>query len=134
MFDLPKCSTYIPTPREPARARSSVSSCRANPQERNMGRTRGRSRAFRDATFPGKGRATRLVGGVIALVLAGAGPAVAAAQQSAPAAPALVFDGVTVVDVEQGKLLPARRVVIAGNRIQSVGAVRTVKLPPGAQV
>src|SRR5690349_1475521 len=41
-------------------------------------------------------------------------PAHAAAASSAP----LVFDGVTVVDVVRGKLLPHQRIVIAGNRIQ----------------
>jgi len=45
-----------------------------------------------------------------------------------------VFDAVTVVDVEQGKLLPAQRVIIADNRIQAVGGERTVKLPERAQV
>jgi hypothetical protein len=45
-----------------------------------------------------------------------------------------VFDGATVVDVEQGKLLPDQRVVIAGNRIQAVGPAAQVRLPQGAQV
>ena len=66
--------------------------------------------------------------------LAGVVPMAARAQQAATGAPALVFDGVTVVDVEQGKLLPARRVVIVGNRIRDVGDVRRVKTPKGAQV
>jgi hypothetical protein len=75
-----------------------------------------------------------LVSGVAALTLARAipseastqGAASANAQQSATATP-LVFDGVTVVDVEQGKLLPAQRVVITGSRIQAVGDAGAVK-------
>src|SRR5881394_4253435 len=46
----------------------------------------------------------------------------------------LVFDMVTVVDVERGKLLPNRRVVIVGNRIQAAGSADSVKMPAGAQV
>jgi hypothetical protein len=69
------------------------------------------------------------------LILTWVIPARASAQQSATAtAPALVFDGVTVVDVEQGKLVPAQRVVITGNRIETVGNAGTVKAPKGAQV
>jgi hypothetical protein len=60
-------------------------------------------------------------------------PIVAGAQQSSTAAP-LVFDGVTVVDVELGKNIPAQRVVILGNRIKTIGSVATVKVPSGAQV
>jgi imidazolonepropionase-like amidohydrolase len=56
------------------------------------------------------------------------------AQQSAIPAASLVFDGVTVVDVEQGKLLPDQRVTIAGNRIAAVGSASTVKIPKDAQV
>jgi hypothetical protein len=70
-----------------------------------------------------------------ALVLTYAFPVGASAQQAATAtsASSLVFDGVTVVDVEQGKLVPDQRVVIAGNRIKAVGSSR-LKLPTGAQV
>ena len=50
---------------------------------------------------------------VLVLVEAKPGTSVASAQQPAVATP-LVFDGVTVVDVEQSKLVPAQRVVIAG--------------------
>jgi hypothetical protein len=46
----------------------------------------------------------------------------------------LVFDSVTVVDVETGKLLPDQRVVIEGNRIQTAGNVGSVSLPKGARV
>ncbi len=74
-----------------------------------------------------------VVRGVVALVLDGTVPAVAGAQQ-ATAAPSLVFDGVTVVDVEHGKLLPDQRVVIVGNRIQAIGDEGAVKTPAGAQV
>ncbi len=70
---------------------------------------------------------------VVVTLLAGAVPVAAPAQQ--PASPsAVMFDGVTVVDVEQGKLLPDQRVVIAGNRIRTVGAARAVKAPAGAHV
>ncbi len=59
--------------------------------------------------------------------------AVAHAQQ--PAAPTpLVFDGVTVIDVQQGRRLPAQRVVIIGDRIRSVGSMDTVRMPAGARV
>jgi hypothetical protein len=75
-----------------------------------------------------------LVRGTVALVLAGAGPVVVHAQQSVTAAPSLVFDGVTVVDVEQGKLVPTQRVVITGNRIQAMGDAGAVKIPKDAQV
>ena len=50
------------------------------------------------------------------------------------AAQSLVFDGVTVVDVEHGTLVPARRVVVVGNRIQAVGDARTVKMPKQARL
>ncbi len=61
-------------------------------------------------------------------------PVTASAQQAATVTPSLVFDGVTVVDVEQGKLIPNQRVVIAGNRIQAVGKAGAASLPKGAQV
>ncbi len=57
-----------------------------------------------------------------------------AVQQSAVAAAPLVFDKVTVVDVEQGKLVADQRVVIVGNRIQRVGAVAAVPVPQGARL
>src|SRR5260221_2206877 len=66
-------------------------------------------------------KAKRAPRAVIVLVFAGAIPMAANAQQSAVTTTSLVFDGATVVDVEQGKLLPAQRVVITGNRIQAVG-------------
>ena len=47
---------------------------------------------------------------------------------------ALVFDHVTVVDVEHGQLLPDQRVVIVGTHIRAVGAGQGVRIPTGAQV
>lgn len=68
------------------------------------------------------------------LVLMGAIPATIRAQQAAPEAAPLVFDGVTVVDVEHGTLLADQRVVIAGRRIDTVGSSRAIAIPRGAQV
>jgi Amidohydrolase family len=75
-----------------------------------------------------------LVGSLTALAAAGLVPVAAGAQQRSTPRPALVFDRVTVVDVEQGQLVPNQRVVIAGNRIQAVGNGRAVAVPQGAQV
>jgi imidazolonepropionase-like amidohydrolase len=72
--------------------------------------------------------------GASGLALAIAPVRVAAQQTTKSAAGSLVFDGVTVVDVEQGKLLSAQRVVVLGNRIQAVGAANAVQVPAGAQV
>ena len=58
----------------------------------------------------------------------------AAAPAPSAVAPSLVFDGVTVVDVEQGKLISDQRVVITGNRIEAIGPADKLKLPNGAQV
>jgi len=55
-------------------------------------------------------------------------------QHSATAATSLVFDGVTVVDVEQGKLVLDQRVVIAGNRARAIGNAKVVKMPKKAKV
>ncbi len=66
------------------------------------------------------------------LVLMGMLPTSISAQQ--PAAGSLVFDGVTVVDAERGKLAPNQRVMLSGNRIQVVGDARTVTLSQRAQV
>lgn len=73
------------------------------------------------------------LGALSALVIVGAIP-VAGAQQTPSATPFLMFDGVTVVDVDQGKLVAGQRVIIAGNRIQTVGDVGAVQTPKGAQV
>ena len=59
--------------------------------------------------------------------------AVVRAQQPAPPG-ALVFDDVTVIDVQQGNRLPDQRVVIVGNRISAMGSMSSVKVPAGAQV
>lgn len=75
-----------------------------------------------------------LVSGATLAFTAGVVPPVAAMSQSAITTTSLVFDGVTVVDVEQGKLLPAQRVVIVGNRIQAVGDTGGIKLPKNARV
>jgi len=75
------------------------------------------------------------------LVLASAIPARGSTQQAASAGapqPAtgapLVFDRVTVVDVEQGRLLADQRVVITDNRIRAMGDVGTIPMPKDAQV
>jgi imidazolonepropionase-like amidohydrolase len=72
-------------------------------------------------------------------------PAVALAQRSAPApkgggtagavvtAP-LAFQGVAVVDVQGGRLLLDQTVVVTGNRIQTLGSTRDVRLPRAARV
>jgi len=57
-----------------------------------------------------------------------------AAPSLATAATPLVFRGVTVIDVQQGRPLPNRTVVIVGNRIQMVDKVDAVELPKGARV
>lgn len=75
-----------------------------------------------------------LVSGTVVLVSASALPTVASAQSSAAVAPSLVLDGVTIVDVEDGKLVSNQRVVIDGNRIQAVGSAHTITLPKGTQV
>lgn len=71
---------------------------------------------------------------VAVLSLAWAVPIRASAQLSATAVTSLVFNGVTVVDVERGKLVPGQRVVIVGNRIQAVGGTKAIKVPKGAQL
>ena len=44
----------------------------------------------------------------------------------------LVLDGVTIVDVEQGRLVPSQRVIVTGNRIDAVETTRAVKIPKAA--
>lgn len=68
------------------------------------------------------------------LVLAGVIQTVASAQKTSSATVPPVFDGVMVVDVEQGKLHPLQRVVVVGNRIHAVGNLATVSIPTRAQV
>ena len=60
-------------------------------------------------------------------------PTMVHAQQLSATTP-LVFDGVTVIDVENGRRLTAQRVVIVGNRIRTVGSMGKVRLPAGARV
>lgn len=48
--------------------------------------------------------------------------------------PSLVLDGVTVIDVVQGRAVPDQRVVVTGTRIQAVGSVDSVPMPNGGQV
>jgi hypothetical protein len=72
-----------------------------------------------------------LAGGVLSLALGGI--AVALAKQPTVTAP-LVFDGVTVIDVEHGRRIPLQRVVIVGNRIRTMGSMNTVRVPAGARV
>lgn len=55
-------------------------------------------------------------------------------QPTGVGATSLVFDRVTVVDVEHGTLRPAQRVVIVDNRIRSVGPAARVRIPHGALV
>jgi hypothetical protein len=56
-------------------------------------------------------------------------PSIAVAQQ-----PTVVFDGVTVIDVENGTHIPRQRVVIVGTRIKAMGAAGKISVPPGARV
>jgi len=75
--------------------------------------------------------------GVGVLMLAGVTTVAMAQRAQSPTAttPApLVFDKVTVVDVEHGKLLPDQRVVVVGTRIQAMGRASNIKLPPAAHV
>jgi hypothetical protein len=74
---------------------------------------------------------------MLALIPLGRGATVMYTQPSAASLAAtspLVFDGVTVIDVQQGRRLPAQRVVIVGNRISAMGDGSTVRVPAGAQV
>ncbi len=51
-----------------------------------------------------------------------------------PPAADLVIQGATVVDVENGRLLPDQTVAVRGNRIVSVQSARTSRTPAGARV
>ncbi len=73
-----------------------------------------------------------LLCGTTAFVLAGMAPARLDAQQAATAS--LVLEGVAIVDVEHGKIVPGQRVVVTGNRITAVGGASTVKMPKDAQI
>src|SRR5881394_2100287 len=76
-----------------------------------------------------------LAGGMLATVPVHAlqRPSLAAPSLATAATP-LVFRGVTVIDVQQGRPLPNRTVVIVGNRIQMVVKVAAYELPKGARV
>lgn len=67
---------------------------------------------------------------------AGSPPAAPAPSPAAPAPAAadLAIRGVTVVDVEGGRLLPSQTVLVRGNRITAVGASAGVPVPAGATV
>jgi hypothetical protein len=83
---------------------------------------------------PSRNRLDTVTPARLALALAGASLAGLPVAAQQPAGAPLVFDGVTVVDVEHGQLLPDQRVVVTGNRIQTVGSAGSVPLPKGAQV
>src|SRR4051794_7101177 len=70
----------------------------------------------------------------IALLAAVAIVAVGRGQAPQPAAPGLVVQGGTVVDVVTGALQPNSVVVVQGERIAAVGAAGQVPVPPGATV
>lgn len=67
------------------------------------------------------------------LVLLAAGCAVVPIDRP-PAAADLAFTHVTVVDVEDGRLLPDHTVLIAGDRITQVVPTRVARVPAGARV
>jgi imidazolonepropionase-like amidohydrolase len=56
-----------------------------------------------------------------------------AAAPSSPA-PALVLDGVTVIDVESGRAEPGLTVIVEGDRIAEVGRRPAIRTPAGARV
>lgn len=57
-----------------------------------------------------------------------------AMAQQRDASAALVFDNVTVIDVEHGTRIPHRRVVIIGDHIRAIGIADSVPVPSGAHV
>jgi imidazolonepropionase-like amidohydrolase len=57
-----------------------------------------------------------------------------ARSQDGPTSDSLVVRGGTVVDIQQGKLLPNTDIVIQGERITQVGPTGHVNAPAGAQV
>jgi imidazolonepropionase-like amidohydrolase len=62
----------------------------------------------------------------------GAGPMRSIVEDGAPAVLAIV--GATVVDVENGHLLPNTTILLAGNRIQALGPAAGIRVPPEARV
>jgi hypothetical protein len=89
---------------------------------------RDKSRGFYDAMFRG---VLRL--GELALLFMVSSPVMAMIQQPT-ATKALVFERVTVIDVEHGNRLPEQRVVIVGNRIVVMGKMGNVSVPKGARI
>ncbi len=92
-------------------------------------RSRGSSRSMSPSIWQGD----TFCRGATLLTIVGFATTASSAQHPS-ANPPLVFDGVTVVDVAQGKLLPAQRVVITGNRTHSVGSKHAVSLPSEARI
>lgn len=70
------------------------------------------------------------LGGGLSMPVQAQRPALADTPPNAP----LVFDDVTVVDVEEGKLLSGQRVVIVGDRIAAAGKHSDVTMPAGARI
>ena len=70
--------------------------------------------------------ASRIVAALLAL------PSAAATVLAEP--PALVLDGVTVIDVESGRARPGMTVVVEGERVAEVGRRPALRIPPGARV
>ncbi len=87
-----------------------------------------------DAAHRRRGRRPVSVGLGTALVMAGVSAAGALSAQRSTTPSFLIFDGVTVIDVEHGTRLPRQRVVITGNRIHAVGSRGTVSVPKGARI
>jgi hypothetical protein len=74
---------------------------------------------------------------LVSAVAIGAGCGARTSVEDTTAGPSvtpLVFDRVTVVDVEHGVLVRDQRVVIVGNRIRAMGLVSAVHMPQGAHV
>jgi hypothetical protein len=82
-------------------------------------------------------RCTTWLAALVGVVTVGAGcwaRTNAETTTTGPSATPLVFDRVTVVDVEHGQLIRDQRVVIVGNRIRAMGQLSSVRMPAGAQV
>src|SRR5260221_3908645 len=69
--------------------------------------------------------------------LAPLGPSAQTAPVSSgpgPSSPPLAVTGITVVDVQEGRLLKHSTVLIVGQRIQALGPTGKVRVPRGARV
>ncbi len=55
-------------------------------------------------------------------------------QPKAPVQKALALQGVTVVDVANGRRITRQTVVVVGNRVQALGPAGTVQIPSGARM